>query len=112
MDTQERLKERVVEAVSAFQRDQMSVSPESVSVDFHSHCVVVTLQGASCPAERDYARERRGREMLGRFYEELFNATKPALELAIAEILGRPVQRSRFTVDSESGDGIILFTLA
>ena len=112
MDTQERLKQQVVDAVGTFQRDQMSVSPESVSVDFHAHCVVVTLQGASCPAERDYARERRGRELLGRFYEELFNATKLALEMAITEILGRPVRRSRLSVDPESGDGVIMFSLA
>ena len=112
MDTQERLKERVVEAVSAFQRDQMSVSPDSVSVDFHSNCVVVTLQGASCPAVRDYARDPRGCELLGRFYEEVFNATKPTLEMTITEILERPIRRSKLTVDAESGDGVILFALA
>jgi len=112
MDKQERLKQQVMDAVGTFQRNQMLVSPESVSVDFHSHSVVVTLQGASCPAERDYARERRGREMLGRFYEELFNATKLTLEMAITEILGRPIRRSKLTVDAESGDGVILFALA
>jgi uncharacterized protein YbcI len=112
MDTPGQLKQRVVDAVGAFQRDQMSVSPESVTVDFHSNRVVVTLQGASSPAERAYARERSGREMLETFYDALFGAVKPTLETAIAEILGRPVQRSRLTVDAESGDGVILFTLA
>jgi len=108
--TQERLKQQVVETVTRFQKDQMSVSPELVSVDFHPRCVVVTLQGATCPAEQNYARDRQGRELLGRFYDELFNATKSTLEVAITEILGQAVQQSSLSIDPESGNGVILFT--
>ena len=110
MATQERLQQQVVETVTRFQNDQMSVTPELVSVDFHPRCVVVTLQGATCPAEKNYARDRQGRELLGRFYNELFNATKPILEASITEILGRTVQQSSLSIDPESGNGVILFT--
>lgn len=39
------LRQRVVDAVTRFQKDQMSVSAESVSVDLHPNSLVVTLQG-------------------------------------------------------------------
>lgn len=108
MDTQESLKQRVVEAVVKFEKDQMSVTPESVSVDFHPNAVVVTLQGATCPAEKQYARNKQARALLEGFYSQVFDATKPILEASIEDILGHRVERSRLSVDPESGDGVIL----
>jgi uncharacterized protein YbcI len=112
VDKQDRLKQQIVEAVTSFQKSQMSVNCESIAVDFHPDTLVVTLCGATCPAERDCARERRSRELLEKFYRELFHVIKPILESKIQEILGRRVRRSRLDIDPESGDGVVLLTLA
>ena len=112
MNEQERLKQQIVQAVSNFQRTQLSVTCKSITVDFHADTLVITLCGATSPAERDFARDRRTRELLEKFYDELFDVIKPILEARIQEILGRQVRRSRMKIDSESGAGVILLTFA
>jgi uncharacterized protein YbcI len=109
---QDELKRQIVEAVSSFQRTQLAVTCESITVDFHPHTLVVTLCGVTCPAERDFARDRNARELLEKFYDELFDVIKPILEAKIQEILGRQVRRSRMNIDPESGAGVILLSFA
>ena len=58
MEDEQVVKQRVVDAVTRFQKDQMSVSAESVSVDLHPGSLVVTLQGITCPAEQNYALDK------------------------------------------------------
>ncbi len=112
MDKEDRLKQEIVKVVTRFESDQMSVRPESVSVTLQARALLVTLRGATCPAEQNYARGRQGRELLERLYGEVFDTAKPILEAAIEGILEQKVERSRLSVDTESGDGVILFTLA
>ena len=112
MTKQDQLKQQIVEAVSSFQRTQLAVTCKSITVDFHADTLVITLCGATSPAERDFARDRRTRELLEKFYDELFDVIKPILEARIQEILGRQVRRSRMKIDSESGAGVILLTFA
>ena len=68
MNKQDRLKKQIIEAVNDFQRSQLAVTCESMAVDIHPDTLVVTLRGAMCPAERDYARDREARELLKRSY--------------------------------------------
>ncbi len=112
MNEQDQLKQQIVQAVSSFQRNQLAVTCESIAVDFHSDNLVVTLRGATCPAERDLARDKKARELLERFYSELFDVIKPILEAKIQEILRRQIRRSRLNIDPESGAGVILLTFA
>jgi len=111
MDEQDQLRQQITEAVSDFQKAQMAVSCESVAVDFHDETLVVTLTGTTSPAERNYARDPRARELLERFYHQLFEVIKPILEAKIQEITRRQVRRSQLNIDPESGTGVILVTL-
>jgi uncharacterized protein YbcI len=112
MNKQDELKQQILEAVSNFQRTQLAVTCKSLTVDLHPDTLVVTLCGATTPAERDFARDRRARELLEKLYDELFDVIKPILEAKIQEILGRQVRRSRMNIDPESGAGVILITFA
>ena len=111
MDEQDQLTQQIAAAVSEFQKTQMAVSCESVAVDFHDETLVVTLTGTTSPAERNYARDPRARELLERFYHQLFEVIKPILETRIQEITQRQVRRSRLDIDPESGTGVILAML-
>jgi len=108
----ERLKEKIVEAVSHFERDQMSIIPESISINFHPRSLMVSLMGNLSPAEKSYARDARGSRLLEKFYRELFNAAKPVLEKEVAGILGRSAQRCSLSIDPESGGMVILFSFS
>ncbi len=112
MNQHDRLKQQIVEAVSSFQETQLAVICKSVVVDLHADTLVVTLCGATSPAERDFARDRKARELLDKFYSELFDVIKPILEAKIQEILGRQVRRSWLNIDPVSGAGVILLTFA
>ena len=112
MTKEDQLKRQIIKAVSSFQMTQLSVTCNSLTVDLHADTLVVTLCGATSLAERDFARDRRARELLEKFYHELFDVIKPILEAKIQEILGRQVRRSRMNIDPESGAGVILLTFA
>lgn len=105
------LKQRIAEAVSAFERDEMSVTPEALTVNCDEASLVVVVHGLASEAERRYGREPAARELLSRFYHELFDATKGALVAAIEGILERPVASAALSVDSESRDGVFVFKL-
>jgi uncharacterized protein YbcI len=90
----------------------LAVTCESIAVDCHADTLVITLRGATSPAEKHIARDRSARELLEKFYDKLFDVIKPVLDSKIQEIPGRRVRRSRMNVDPESGAGVILLTLA
>jgi len=112
MNEQNRLKQQVAEAVMSVQKDQLAVTCESITVDFHSNDLVVTLSGATCPAERHCAQDKDAQDLLARLYRELFDVVRPVLEGRIRDILGREVLRSALNIDTKSGSGAIVFTLA
>lgn len=109
---EEWLKQHIVEIITSFEREQMSVVPTSVSLDLHPQSLVVTFRGAACPADMALADDEEMARLLERFYGAVFDASKQELEVAIASILGRRVTRSKFTMDPKSGDGVLLLALA
>jgi uncharacterized protein YbcI len=109
---QQELKSRIVNAVTAFERNQMSVTPESVTVELEERSLVVVMHGVTSEAERNYARNPESRELLDRFYRELFDATKAELESSIERILDKQVAGSSLSVDSESASAVLMFRLS
>jgi uncharacterized protein YbcI len=112
MTTQDELKQQILEAVNSFQETQFAITCESIAVDCHADTLVITLRGATSPAEKDIARDNWPRELLETFYDKLFDVIKPVLESKIQEILRRRIRRSRMKIDPESGAGVILLTFA
>ncbi|MGC9455029.1 MAG: Na-translocating system protein MpsC family protein [Phycisphaerae bacterium] len=109
---EEWLRQQITEVISSFEREQMSVSPNAVSIALHPRSLVVTLCGAACPAEMELASNGDMARLLERFYAMAFDACKIELEQAIASILGRRVTRSKCAIDPQSGDGVLLFALS
>jgi len=111
MEKRDRLAQKIVRVISDFERKQMSLTPESISVSLEPDTLIVTLKGLTSPAERQLVRAGGSRELLEKFYAEVFASTRASLEAAVEEILCQRVERSRLSLDSESGDGVILFRL-
>ncbi len=111
MDHEERLRRHIADLISAFEREQMSLSPVSVSLALHPNSLEVTLCGAVRPAELALARDGEMARLLERFYAAAFDACKGELEQAVASILGRDMTRSKLAIDPQSGDGVLLFAL-
>ena len=111
MDRQATLQARIADVVAAFGKDQMGAALELVSVSLQPDTLLITLRSVTCPAEKDLAKEERGRALLGNLYSRAFDSVKQVLEAHIEEILGRPVTGSSITVEPESGNGIMSFRL-
>lgn len=109
MNEKDDLQRRVIEAVARFENRSMAVSPESIAVSLSEPYLIVTLRGAMSEAEKRYAQERSSRELLEKLHADVFDAAKPELEAAIADILGRHVRRSRISIDPMLGDAILVF---
>jgi uncharacterized protein YbcI len=74
------------------------------------------LSGPSCasrrtcaPAEREYASNDHGRDLLERLYRKLFDAVRKDLETLISQMAGASIRTSQLIIDPASGNGIILF---
>jgi phosphoenolpyruvate carboxykinase (GTP) len=111
MDGSDKLARRIAEIIGTFERRHMSVSPVAVAVTLGAESVVVSLQGVTSPAERDFAKDREGKRLLDRFYEEIFEVSRPVFETAVADVLGRTIERSTLTVDARRGSAVILISL-
>jgi len=110
MKTDKRTKRLVSEAATKFLMEQMSMMPASVTIDTHPDSLVVTFFGATSLAERDCAGDAQSRDRIERCYRELFQVTAPLLNATVAAIVRKPIERSNFSLDVASGDGVILFT--
>ena len=111
MDRQSELQARIADVVAAFGRHQMSAALELVSVSLQPDILVITLSSVTCPAEKDLAREERGRALLANLYSRAFDSVKQHLEAHIEQILARRITGSSITVEPESGNGIMTFGL-
>ncbi len=107
------LKKQVEEAVATFAYDYMGVTPKSVVADIHPCSVLATLHGIIPPVEKDFANgDLEGRDLLEKCYNNVFDVAKKAFEAALENILGQLVQSSMLTVNPESGDGVMIISLA
>ena len=111
MNTQEGLDQQVVKVVTKFTDEYLKMTPESVLVDIHPHCVLVTLQGIVSPAEKDYARGEQACELIEKCYSSSFNIIRRPLEKALGRILGQLIESSVLRVVLESGNCVMIFNL-
>jgi len=112
MDGEVELKRQIIDIVTKFEKDQMWVTPDLISVALEPGLLIITLRGITSQAERHYAQHDDGRTLLARLYERLFDSVKQLLERAITEILGQEVERSSLNVHPDTGQGVMMFTLA
>ena len=111
MDSEEKLKQQVTEVVKRFFAEHMSMNPESIVVDIHSDCLVVTLHKAISRAETAYTKEKLSSNLLDRFYEDTFDASKLVFETAVGEVFPQRITGSFMKLHPESGKCVIVVSV-
>ena len=111
MDTQEKLKQQVADAARGFFEEHMSMTPESILVDIHSDCLVVTLNNAICMAETAYTKEELSRNLLARFYKDTFDASKLIFESSVGKVIPQRITESFMSLHPESGKCVIVVSV-
>ena len=111
MDSDEKLKQKIIDVSKRFFADQMSIKPESIIVDIHSDCLVITLHNAVSRAEKAYNREELSSNLLDRFYKDTFDASKLIFETAVSEIFPRRITGSFMSVHPESDKCVVVVSI-
>ena len=111
MDSEEKLKQQVTEVAKRFFAEQMSMKPESIVVDIHSDCIVVTLLNAISRAETAYTKEKLSCERLDRFYKDTFDASKLIFETAVGKVFPQRITGSCMSIHSSLGKCVIVLSV-
>ena len=111
MDSEEKLKQQVIEVAKRFFAEHMSMNPESIVVDIHSDCLVVTLHKAISRAETAYTKEKLSSNLLDRFYEDTFDASKLVFETAVGKVFPQRITGSFMKLHPESGKCVIVVSV-
>ena len=111
MDSEEKLKQQVIDVAKRFFAEQMSIKPESIMVDIHSDCLIITLHNAISRAETAYTKEKLSSNLLYRFYKDTFDASKLIFEKAVSEVFPRYITGSFMSLHPESGKCVIVVSI-
>ena len=111
MDTQETLKQQVADAARGFFEEHMSMTPESIQIDIHFDCLVVTLNNAISMAETAYTKEKLSRGLLARCYEDTFDASKLIFEASVGKVFPQRITGSFMSLHPESGKCVVIVSL-
>ncbi len=111
MDSEEKLKQQVTEVAKRFFAEHMSMKPESIVVDIHSDCLVVTLHNAISRAETEYTKEKLSSNLLDRFYKDTFDASKLIFETAVGKVFPRRITESFMSLHPESGKCVVVVSV-
>jgi len=80
-------------------------------VDIHSDCLVVTLHKAISLAETAYTKEKLSSNLLDRFYEDTFDASKLVFETAVGKVFPQRITGSFMKLHPESGKCVIVVSV-
>ena len=111
MNSEEKLKQQVTEVAKRFFVEHMSMKPESIVVDIHSDCLVVTLHNAISRAETAYTKEKLSSNLLDRFYKDTFDASKLVFETAVGKVFPQRITGSFMKLHPESGKCVIVVSV-
>ncbi|MHC4396746.1 MAG: Na-translocating system protein MpsC family protein [Planctomycetota bacterium] len=111
MDSEEKLKQQVTEVAKRFFVEHMSMNPESIVVDIHSDCLVLTLHNAISRAETAYTKEKLSSNLLDRFYKDTFDASKLIFETAVGKVFPQRITGSFMSLHPEFGKCVIVVSL-
>jgi uncharacterized protein YbcI len=90
-------------ATAAAHLERTGQAPDSVAVVLSGQTLVVTLNGALSPAERNLAKTEKGAAKVQEFHRQLFVAAMEPLREQIKKIVGVDVLQASTTIDPATG---------
>jgi uncharacterized protein YbcI len=97
--------------MSTLARREFGLTPAETSATLSDGILRVKMEDALSQMARVVARSPEGPEALNTVYALLHDAGRPRMHQLIARIIGRPVWRSEFSMDAQSGDVQVTFEL-
>ena len=102
-DSNVTIAEQLAQVASRLQTQRTGHAPTAVSVVLSEDTLVVTLNEALTPAERDLARSADGAAQVQEFHRKLFAASTEEMRREIERITGRKVREATAEIETTTG---------
>jgi uncharacterized protein YbcI len=115
MKTQGEIEAGICEGVRRFEQEYMGRGPKDIHTHLIGDLLVVRLQGVLTAAEQQLVGSlpaEKGRELLKQVRTQLIETARPVLETMVEEVTGVKVVSLHHDISTQSGEEVVLFTLA
>jgi len=115
MKTQGEIESAISEGMSRFEQEYMGRGPKDVHAHLIDDLIVVRLKGVLTAAEQHLVKTLsadKGRELLKQVRSHLVETARPTMEAMVMEITGVKVLSLHHDISTQTGEEVVLFTLA
>jgi uncharacterized protein YbcI len=115
MKTQGEIEAAICEGVSGFEQEYMGRGPKGIHTHLIGDLLVIRLLGILTAAEQHLAKSlpsAKGRDLLKDVRTHLLETARPFMEAMVEEVTGVKVVSLHHDVSTETGEEMIIFTLA
>jgi uncharacterized protein YbcI len=115
MKTQGEIEAAICEGVTRFEQEYMGRGPKDIHAYLLGDLLVVRLQGVLTVAEQQLVKSLpadKGRDLLKQVRTHLVETARPIVEAMIQEITGVKVVSLHHDISTQTGEEVVLFTLA
>jgi len=115
MRTQGEMEAAICQGVGRFEQEYMGRGPKDIHAHLIGDLLVVRLQGVLTAAEQQLVRTLpadKGRGLLKQVRTQLVETARSALEAMVRDITGVEVVSLHHDISTQTGEEVVLFTLA
>ena len=115
MKTQGEIEAATCEVIGRFEQEYMGRGPKDIRTHLIGDLLVVRLHGVLTAAEQQLVKTlpaEKGRSLLKQVRTQLMETARPALERMVQEITGAKVVSLHHDISTQTGEEVVLFTLA
>jgi uncharacterized protein YbcI len=115
MKTQGEIEAAICEGLARFQQEYMGRGPTSIHAHLIGDMLLVRLEGVLTAAEQQLVHTlppEKGRDLLKQVRTQLVEGARPKLEELVLETTGVKVLSLHHDISTNTGEEVILFTLA
>lgn len=115
MKTQGQIEAAVCEGMARFEQEYMGRGPKGISSHLLDDLLVVRLKGVLTAAEQHLAKSlpgEKGRDLLKQVRSHLIETARPVMEAMLEQVTGVKVVSMHHDISTQSGEEVVLFTLA
>ena len=113
--TQGEMENAISEAMSRFEQKYIGRGPEDVRAYLIGDLVAIRLKGVLTAAEQHLVKKvpaEKGRDLLKQVRTHLIETARPTMEAMVQEITGVKVVCLHHDISTQTGEEVVLFTLA
>jgi uncharacterized protein YbcI len=115
MKSQGEIEAAICEGISRFEQEYMGRGPKDIRAHLLGDLVVVRLKGVLTVAEQQLVKSQppeKGRDLLKQVRTHLIETARPVLEAMVQEITGVKVVSLHHDISTQTGEEVVLLTLA